>query len=173
MLSRITVAFVVSAALPIAFGQNTLTTAQIAKRVSPSVMVIEGKTESGDVLGSGFIVSKDGKIVTNLHVIKDMKSATVQTATGQIFDSVFVLATDERHDLAIIRIAGLTPSILDLGNSDALTVGEPVVIVGSPRGLEGTVNGWYPEFSTGHRRRRQGSANGCRRKSREQRRATG
>lgn len=139
MLSRITVAFVVSAALPIAFGQNTLTTAQIAKRVSPSVMVIEGKTESGDVLGSGFIVSKDGKIVTNLHVIKDMKSATVQTATGQIFDSVFVLATDERHDLAIIRIAGLTPSILDLGNSDALTVGEPVVIVGSPRGLEGTV----------------------------------
>jgi putative serine protease PepD len=139
VLSRITVAFVVSAALPIAFGQNTLTTAQIAKRVSPSVMVIEGKTESGDVLGSGFIVSKDGKIVTNLHVIKDMKSATVQTATGQIFDSVFVLATDERHDLAIIRIAGLTPSILDLGNSDALTVGEPVVIVGSPRGLEGTV----------------------------------
>src|ERR1019366_6436640 len=52
---------------------------------------------------------------------------------------VFVLATDERHDLAIIRIAGLTPSILDLGNSDALTVGEPVGIVGSSRGLEGTV----------------------------------
>ena len=44
--------------LPTAFGQTALTTAQIAERVSPSVVVIQGKTESGDVLGSGFIVSK-------------------------------------------------------------------------------------------------------------------
>lgn len=51
--------------VPIAFGQIALTTAQIAKRGSPSVVVIHGKTDSGDILGSGFIVSKDGKIVTN------------------------------------------------------------------------------------------------------------
>jgi S1-C subfamily serine protease len=62
----------------IAFGQTVLTTAQIAKRVSPSVVVIQGRTDSGDVLGSGFIISKDGEIVTNLHVIRDMKAATVQ-----------------------------------------------------------------------------------------------
>src|ERR1022692_3790281 len=86
--------------VPIAVGQVPLTTAQIAKRVSPSVVVIQGKTDSGDVLGSGFIVSKDGKIVTNLHVIREMKSASVQTATGRIFNSISVLATDERHDLA-------------------------------------------------------------------------
>jgi S1-C subfamily serine protease len=102
-------------------------------------VVIQGKTDSGDVLGSGFIVSKDGKIVTNLHVIRDMKSASVQTATGEIFDSISVLATDERRDLAIVKIAGFGLPILDLGNSDALAVGEPVVIVGTPRGLEGTV----------------------------------
>jgi len=121
------------------FGQVALTTAQIVKRVSPSVVVIQGRTSSGDVLGSGFIVSKDGKIVTNLHVIRDMKTASVQLSSGEIFDSLSVLGTDERRDLAVVRIAGFNLPTLELGNSDALTVGEPLVIVGSPRGLEGTV----------------------------------
>ena len=125
--------------VPIAFGQTTLTTTQIAKRVSPSVVVIQGKTESGEVLGSGFIVSKDGKIVTNLHVIRDMKTASVQLANGETFDSVSVLAIDERRDLAIVQSAGMDLPALGLGNSDFLTVGEPVVVVGSPQGLEGTV----------------------------------
>lgn len=144
--------------LSTAFGQVSLTTAQIAKKVSPSVVVIEGKTDSGDdVLGSGFIVSKDGTIVTNLHVIRDMKTARVHIpgrplAGGLSFDvkvfAVFVLATDEKRDLAIVKIPPdangwiFRPDdlpVLDLGDSDTLTVGEPVVVVGSPRGLEGTV----------------------------------
>ena len=125
--------------VPIASGQIALTTAQIAKRVSPSVVVIQGKTDSGDVLGSEFVVSNDGKIVTNLHVIKDMKTASVQLANGEVFDSLSILATDERRDLAVVKVAGFDLPVLDLGNSDGLTVGEPLVIVGSPRGLEGTV----------------------------------
>jgi S1-C subfamily serine protease len=116
-----------------------LTTAQIAKRVSPSVVVIQGKTDSGEILGSGFIVSKDGKIVTNLHVIKDMKTASVQLTNGEVFDSVSVLATDEPRDLAIVQVVAQNLPVLEIGNSDALSVGEPVVVVGSPRGLEGTV----------------------------------
>lgn len=121
------------------FGQATLTTSQIAKRVAPSVVVIHGKTDSGEVLGSGFIISKDGKIVTNFHVIRDLKTATVQLASGEIFDSISVVATDERRDLAIIQIAGFDLPALNMGNSNNLSVGEPVVIVGSPQGLEGTV----------------------------------
>jgi serine protease Do len=114
----------------IVFGQIVLTTSQIAKKVSPSVVVIHGKTDSGDVLGSGFIVSKDGKTVTNLHVVKDMKTASVQLANGEVFDSLSVLATDERRDLAIVKVAGFDLPILESGNSDGLTVGEPMVIVG-------------------------------------------
>src|ERR1700687_2623253 len=106
--------------VPIAFGQVPLTTAQVAKRVSPSVVVIQGKTDSGDVLGSGFIISKDGKIVTNPHVIRDVKTASVQLANGEIFDSISVLATDERRDLAVIHIAGFDLATLDLGNSNSL-----------------------------------------------------
>jgi S1-C subfamily serine protease len=134
---------------PIAFSQTALTTAQIAKRVSPSVVVIQGKTDSGDVLGSGFIVSKDGNIVTNLHVIRDMRTASVHIPNDQrdggwtpvrgVFDSLSVLATDESKDLAVVKVSGSDLPVLNLGNSDALTVGEPVVIVGSPQNLEGTV----------------------------------
>ena len=102
-------------------------------------MIIEGKTDSGEIQGSGFIISKDGKIVTNLHVIKDLNAAKVQLANGEIFDSVSVLAIDERRDLAIVQIAGFNLPVVELGNSDTMTVGEPLVIVGSPRGLEGTV----------------------------------
>lgn len=136
---RTILAVLLSGTAPIALGQVSLTTAQIAKRIAPAVVVITGKTDSGDVLGSGFIVSKDGKIVTNLHVIRDMNSASAQLVNGEIFDSVSVLATDERRDLAIIMVAGSNLPTLELGKSDTLTVGESVVVVGSPLGLESTV----------------------------------
>ena len=135
-LSPTVLACLLPTLLPIAFGQVSLTTAQIAKRVSPAVVVIQGKTETGAVLGSGFIISKDGKMVTNLHVIRDMKTASVQLANGEIFDSVSVLAVDERRDLAIIKIAGFNLTTLELGDSDSLTVAEPVVVVGSPLGFD-------------------------------------
>jgi S1-C subfamily serine protease len=138
-ISDIIEIFALSVIVPIASGQTILTTAQIAKHVSPSVVIVEGMTDSGEVLGSGFFISKDGMIATNFHVIRDLKSAKVQTAAGDIFDSVSLLATDERRDLAIIRVAGFNLPVLGLGNSDTLTIGEPVVVVGSPRGLEGTV----------------------------------
>ena len=116
-----------------------LNTAKIVKAVAPSVVVIRGETESGGVLGSGFLISKDGTIVTNLHVLKDARTATVELSNGEAFDSVSVLSIDERRDLAIIRIAGFNLPALALGDSNSLAVGEPVIVVGSPRGLQGTV----------------------------------
>jgi hypothetical protein len=125
--------------LPVAFGQPSLTTAQIAKRLAPSVVVIQGKAESGDFVGSGFIVSKDGQIVTNLHVIKELNSASVQLADGQSFSSISVLGTDEQHDLAIIRVPGVNLTPVAVRGSTPPIVGEAVLIAGSPRGLEGTI----------------------------------
>jgi hypothetical protein len=129
---------------PIALGQaalnqSPLDSPSIVAKVSPAVVLIKGESASGTVLGSGLIVSPDGKIATNLHVIRDLKTAGVQLASGEIFDSVSVLAFDDRKDLAIVKIAGFDLPTVELGNSNDVKTGERVVVIGSPRGLQGTV----------------------------------
>lgn len=133
-----------STLLPIAFGQTTPNQSfpdspSIVARVSPAVVLIKGETGDGTILGSGLIVSPDGKIATNLHVIRDLRTAGVQLASGEIFDAISVLAFDDRKDLAIIKIAGFDLPTVELGNSNEVRSGEPVVVIGSPRGLQGTV----------------------------------
>ncbi len=129
---------------PIALGQvapnqSSLDSPSIVARVSPAVVLIKGESGSGTVLGSGLIVSPDGKIATNLHVIRDLKTAGIQLASGEVFDAVSVLAFDDRKDLAIVKIAGFDLPTVELGNSNDVKSGERVVVIGSPRGLQGTV----------------------------------
>ncbi len=90
-------------------------------------------------LGSGFIIDRDGYIVTNNHVIEKADQITVKLANGEEYDATLV-GRDPKTDLALIRIdasSKLTP--LELGDSDSLNVGSWVVAVGSPFGLEQTV----------------------------------
>jgi hypothetical protein len=74
-----------------------------------------------------------------LHVVESLKNGGVQLASGEKFDSFSVLAFDVRKDIAIIKIAGFDLPTVALGNSNNLQVGEPVLAVGSPLGLQGTV----------------------------------
>jgi len=123
----------------VAPNQPSLDSPSIVARVSPAVVLIKGESGSGTVLGSGLIVSPDGKIATNLHVIRDLKTAGVQLASGEIFDAVSVLAFDDRKDLAIVKIAGFDLPTVDLGNLNDVKTGERVVAIGSPLGLKGSV----------------------------------
>jgi V8-like Glu-specific endopeptidase len=113
--------------------------AQITKRISPGVVLIKGTASSGEILGTGFIISSDGKIATNLHVVESLKNGGVQLASGEKFDAFSVLAFDARKDIAIIKIPGFDLPTVALGNSNNVQVGEPVLAVGSPLGLQGTV----------------------------------
>jgi hypothetical protein len=112
---------------------------EIVEKVSKSVVLLKGTTDAGTVLGSGFLLSSDGKVATNLHVIGEMKTGGVQLASGEIYDSFTVLAVDERKDLAIVQIAGFDLPAMELGNSNEVKAAEPVIAIGSPRGLQGTV----------------------------------
>ena len=90
--------------------------------------------------GSGVILSEDGYIVTNNHVIENATSIKVTLFDGSVFDAVLV-AADDISDLAVIKIeaSGLSPVIL--GDSDSVKVGDCVLIVGNPLGeLGGSVS---------------------------------
>ena len=113
--------------------------AAITQKISAAVVLVTGVTDDGKVLGSGFVLSSDGKIATNLHVIRDYRSGGVQLPSGDKFDSFSVLAFDERKDIAIIKIAGFDLPTVSLGNSNSIQVGEPVLTMGSPLGLQGSV----------------------------------
>jgi serine protease Do len=90
-------------------------------------------------VGSGFIMSRDGYIVTNNHVVEDAEQIKVKLANGKEYDGKIV-GRDPKTDLALVKIDGASDlHPLPLGNSDELKVGSWVVAVGSPFGLEQTV----------------------------------
>lgn len=113
--------------------------AEVFRRVKPAVVIIKGLSSEGSVVGAGFILSPDGKIATALHVIQNLKSGGVRLATGEIFESFSVVAFDQRKDLAIIKVAGFDLPSLELGNANLVAPGDPVVLIGNPQGLEGSV----------------------------------
>ncbi len=88
--------------------------------------------------GSGFIISSDGYILTNNHVVEDTDKITVRLADEREFTAK-VIGTDPQSDVAIIKIDGTNLPVLPLGNSDALEVGEWVIAIGSPFELNQTV----------------------------------
>ncbi|MFN3406547.1 MAG: DegQ family serine endoprotease [Caldimicrobium sp.] len=88
--------------------------------------------------GSGFIISKDGYIVTNNHVIEKAQKITVKLLDGRSFQGK-VVGTDPFSDIALIKVEANNLPTLPLGNSDTLRVGEWVIAIGNPFGLTHTV----------------------------------
>ena len=89
-------------------------------------------------LGSGFIVSADGYVVTNNHVVSGGGDIVVKLDRGSEHPA-HVVGTDPATDLALLKIEGSGLPVLPLGNSDRLEVGEPVMAIGNPFGLDQTV----------------------------------
>lgn len=113
---------------------------QITKTI-PSVDPFGPKNENSTSLGSGFIYSKDGHIVTNNHVVEHAKSVDVTFINGDRY-TANVTGTDVFSDLAVIKInenVTKLPLVLILGNSSQLKVGDQVVAIGNPFGLEGSM----------------------------------
>ncbi|WP_234347270.1 S1C family serine protease [Streptomyces specialis] len=111
------------------------TVASVAAAVGPSVVEIT----SGTATGSGVILSEDGEILTNNHVVSGATTVEVTFSDGTTAPAE-VTGTDPDTDLAVLRaegVSGLTPATL--GDSDDVSVGDQVVAIGSPEGLTGTV----------------------------------
>lgn len=88
--------------------------------------------------GSGFIISDDGKILTNAHVVEGATQVTVNLKDGRVLDGK-VLGSDPLTDLAVIKIEAQNLPVAMLGNSDDLVIGEWAIAIGNPLGLDNTV----------------------------------
>ncbi|MEV4571368.1 trypsin-like peptidase domain-containing protein [Nonomuraea sp. NPDC049419] len=119
-------------------ASDQLTVAEVAAKVQPTVVMIQG--QSGE--GSGVVLSEDGLILTNNHVAVGAGQGgqmSVKFSDGKTAKAT-VVGTDPATDLAVIRaegVSGLTKATL--GDSDQLKVGDPVLAIGSPLGLDGSV----------------------------------
>lgn len=117
--------------------------AEVAARVLPSVVSVAVQSAAGSGSGSGFVIDAGGVVLTNNHVIESAAEGagrvSVRLEDGSEYPAEIV-GRDPRSDVAVLRITGapeLAP--LALGDSDSVVVGAPVIAIGSPLGLEGTV----------------------------------
>ncbi|MFF4619166.1 S1C family serine protease [Nonomuraea jabiensis] len=113
----------------------TLTTAEVFKRVGPSVVVIQ----AGKSLGTGVIAAEDGTILTAHHVIKGTKDVNLTFADGTKAKAVVVSSNPER-DVAALRPAKLPEIVVPATLGGAVAVGAPVVAIGNPLGLTYSVS---------------------------------
>ena len=126
---------------PIARPQSTTENratewAEIVARTRPAVVVID----TDDGLGSGFVIKPDGIIVTNNHVVANAKSMAVKLPSGEVYRNVYLLSSDPINDLAFLKIEAVDLPTIPLGNSNNVQLGDEVLLVGAPQGLEQTVS---------------------------------
>jgi hypothetical protein len=113
----------------------------IAKAAKGAIVTIVMANHDKPIAGgTGFLVSPDGVIVTNYHVIESGNVGIVKFSDGTVVPVDGVLAADKVRDLAIIKIHGKNFRTLTLGNSDRMEIGDDVVAIGNPLGLELTVS---------------------------------
>jgi S1-C subfamily serine protease len=100
-----------------------------------------GEPQQGTATGSGFVVDKDGTIITNAHVVDGASKVTVSFEEGGEAIEADVKGVDDDADIAVLKInpEGRNLTVLPLGDSSKLNVGDPVVAIGNPFGLQRTV----------------------------------
>ena len=114
--------------------------AATATAVSPSVVAITAQLAQGEAQGSGVVIDKSGHVLTNNHVVAGAQKLSVTLSDGRTY-AAEIRGTDPSTDLAVVTVKN-APSDLQpiaLGDSDAIKVGDPVMAVGNPLGLAGTV----------------------------------
>jgi S1-C subfamily serine protease len=115
--------------------------AAIAKRVGPAVVSISVTTSTESAVGSGVVINKDGYVLTNNHVVAPAAhgGSIVVTFSDEDSARATIVGRDPISDLAVLKVPDTSLTVASLGYSKDLEVGDPVIAIGSPLGLQGTV----------------------------------
>jgi S1-C subfamily serine protease len=110
-----------------------LTPGQVYAQNIDSVVLIYANTSGGRSTGSGFVLTEDGYVVTNYHVVEGGTTYTVVTSDGDEYAATLT-GGDETNDVAVLKVDGVALDPVELGSSDDLIVGDQVVAIGNPLG---------------------------------------
>jgi len=113
---------------------------RLIEKAAPAVALLEGQGPAGSKQGTGFVVSADGLIVTNLHVITGMDKLRARIAKSDPFEVQQVVAFDEARDIALIKLPVARLSRLLLADSRNVEAGQPVTVLGNPFSRVGTAS---------------------------------
>jgi S1-C subfamily serine protease len=117
--------------------------AAVAQRVAPAVVSLEVQAGQSGGVGSGVVIDKSGYVITNNHVVapavgSDAGKITAVFTDGSRADAKIV-GTDPKTDLAVVKVNVRNPTVITAGSADSLAVGDTVLAIGSPLGLQSTV----------------------------------
>jgi len=114
--------------------------AELFQTWAPSVVTINVETPRGAGMGTGFVIDDRGTIATNNHVVADATKLEIKLFDGTKADEVEILETNPDRDLAVLRMkVDALPEPVVLGESEEVAVGESVIVIGNPIGLEHTM----------------------------------
>jgi putative serine protease PepD len=116
-----------------------LDASQIYNASKNAVTYIVADTPEGQATGSGFVVSKDGLIVTNDHVVDGASQVQVKIGTSSQAQDATVVGADPSRDLALLKVDASNLPTLSLGDSSSVGVGDPTYAIGNPFGLDHTL----------------------------------
>ncbi len=121
--------------------ESGTTASAVAQRVLPSIVTVEVRdsdvgTFVADGSGSGVVLSNQGLLVTNQHVVEGAEEVRVIFANGRTYDAE-VVGEDPLTDLAVLRIEALGLTAVEIGSTEDMVIGDTAIAIGSPLGLEG------------------------------------
>ncbi len=116
-------------------GGQELTPQEIYARVNPSVVTVMAWLDKGASVGTGVILTADGYILTNYHVLSGGNLCQIALDNGTVYDGSYV-AGDAGNDIALLKVEAQGLPAAELGDSDELTVGDRVYAIGNPLGTE-------------------------------------
>ncbi|MGW4465556.1 S1C family serine protease [Micromonospora sp. NPDC004704] len=124
---------------PAAAQRKPDTLAGVAERLAPSVVTVRVNGSGGASVGSGFVASTDGYVITNDHVVEGSNGRATVVFNDGSTTAATVVGTDPESDLAVIKVSrpGLVP--VEFGDSESIAVGDPVLAFGTPLALANTV----------------------------------
>ncbi len=122
------------------FNQDEQVAINVYERISPAIVAIEAQLKEGLSAGTGCIVTKDGLILTGLHVVDGAKEIDVTTYNGQTYKAKFIAKMEDKKDLALLKINPKEnmPTV-SFGDSEDVRVGQRVLSIGNPFGFSNTL----------------------------------